>query len=263
MLTYKEALQSGRIYCIKPDGIDTSERDGLSEEQAWRTLQWFYNSLVSTIDINGQNITAYLYPNYGGTGLNITKTFGTTYGSINIRPHPSVTTPIVFTEGISIGVKQPGALCVYGEGKFKFVTAGALGALDQSLIAFSGIEFGEGSTHIFAQNGGVVRCDGPYTISGGAMAHVNVSDKGKVEIRQTTRTFINSPNFSQAFALVDSYGRFVSYGMTEINNCTGLKAVVNGYGIVDTGTGSLNVLPGNSNGVIATNTDGSLLGLVR
>lgn len=265
---YKEALQSGRTYYIGPNGIDSAARDGFTPGTAWRTLK-HASDVAYHLDFNGQNVTWYLLDGYDGGGLEVIKTLGTTYGNLYIRPAPGNANPVTIAAGVydcgcgvSIKVPQPGAISVVGEGMLKIDAAGALMALAPSLLTFSGVEIGAGVLHLAAHSGGRVRADGPYTVTGGAYAHLDAQKGGEIEIRDTTWTFQNTPTFSTAFAAVRSGGRLITYGMTTVGTVSGLKAYVDSYGVLET-AGNPQALPGTGGPIVATNTDGALAGLVR
>ena len=264
---YKEALQSGRVYWIGgPAGSDAN--DGLYDNTPLQTMK-HASDLGYHLDFNGQNVTWYLMYPYIGGGVEFIKTLGATYGNLTIRPAPGNVNPVTITAGvydcgcgIAIKVPQPGAISVVGEGMLRIDAPGALMALAPSLLTFSGVELGAGVLHLVAHNGGRVRADGPYTVTGGAYTHLDVQKGGEIEIRDTTWTFQNTPTFSTAFAAVRSGGRLISYGMTTVGSVSGLKAYVDSYGILET-NGNPNGLPGTVAPIVATNTDGTLVGLVR
>ena len=263
---YKEALQSGRTYYIGPSGSDTA--DGLSTTTAFRTMK-HASDIAYHLDFNGQNVTWYLLEGYDGGGLEVIKTLGTTYGNLTIRPYPGNANPVTITDGvydcgcgIAVKVPQLGAISIAGGNMLRIDAPGAIMALAPSLVTFENLEIAAGVLHLVAHSGGRIHATGPYAVSGGAYTHIDVQKRGEVEVRDTTWTFTNSPTFTTAFAVVKSHGHLISYGMTQVGNVSGLRAFVDSFGVLET-AGNPSALPGTSPVVVATNSDGTLVGVVR
>lgn len=121
-----------------------------------------------------------------------------------------------------------------------------LTARNGGVISFSGIEFGSCvSYQIVAFNFSAITCTGNYSISGGAVNHIEAS--GYVDVSLVTVTLTGTPAFSGSF--IDAFsGRTRNVGLTFSGSATGVRYSVEATGVINTNGGGANYFPGNAGG---------------
>ena len=115
--------------------------------------------------------------------------------------------------------------------------------------------------HMDAHMGGKIICTSGYTISGGVGFHWNATRQGAIECSSVTITITGTPSFS-TFASVTDQGLLYVGNNTYVGSATGPRYGVSTFGLIETLSGNVNILPGNSAGSPATaNTLASPWGL--
>ncbi|MBY0423023.1 MAG: DUF2793 domain-containing protein [Parvularculaceae bacterium] len=125
-------------------------------------------------------------------------------------------------------------------------------------VSFRNIDFGAaagGGAHMQPFLGGAIEITGAYAISGGANAHYQALQMGVVraDAASYTCTITGTPAFAQAFAVAanNSYVQ-ASSAITFSGAATGSRYAASLNGVINTATGNVNFLPGNSAGSTAT-----------
>jgi len=117
---------------------------------------------------------------------------------------------------------------------------------------FRNIDFGAcAGAHIICGNGAFVEAIGNYSISGGALRHLQSNPAGQINVAGKTVTITGTPAFSSAFALT-VFGYMNVSGDTWSGAATGPRYSSSLNGIINTGGGGANYLPGNAAGSTAT-----------
>jgi hypothetical protein len=124
----------------------------------------------------------------------------------------------------------------------------------------SEIEIGDGvifgasaSYHIRARGTAYVRCSSAaYSITGGAITHLNAGIGGTIDMTSITVTLTGTPAFVSAFASTTICGAIIATTMTYSGSATGARYDASLNGVIQTGGGGATYFPGNASGVTAT-----------
>lgn len=116
------------------------------------------------------------------------------------------------------------------------------------LICVASCDFATtGGAQIYADNGAFVSTLGNYTISAGAQRHVWALGGGYVQISGRTITLTGTPSFSSAF-VVAQFGYILAPSNTFSGAAAGPRYLATENGVISTGGGGANYLPGNAAG---------------
>ncbi len=129
-------------------------------------------------------------------------------------------------------------------------------ALNGIVGTAAGITFGScpGGTHKIS-DGGLSRlsANNSYTISGGALRHMQATAGGHVDDNQAiTVTLTGTPAFSGAFALADQLGKVTGLGVTYSGAATGIRYQAGNNSSITTGASGPNYFPGNAAGFVTS-----------
>jgi hypothetical protein len=217
---------------------------------ACKTVNYVYNNI--------------LVPNYDTAGKTLTISFvaddstcvtlGTAWtgAGLVVIQGPGGTTPSVGLTctgtAVTVNAPLPAALFLIG---FK-CSGGTTCVFSQTpgLIGINNINFGaESFAHILlAGPGAKVGCSGNYTISGGSTYHWIANTPGAfIACQNVQLTLTGTPAFS-FFAYAVDGGGIQPFSTTYSGSATGAKFFAGLNGLIDTGTGNINTLPGNSAG---------------
>lgn len=117
-------------------------------------------------------------------------------------------------------------------------------------LDFNTIDFGPvGGAHISATSSSIVTCNGNYTISGNAAAHVTAAQNCNVAIAGRTITITGTPAFAQNYVGCTQSAICVMNGCTFTGTATGKSATLATNGTVDcalaNNQAAADYLPGN------------------
>ena len=131
------------------------------------------------------------------------------------------------------------------------VTLGILSS-NNSYVEFQNLNFGTGLTQqIRAADGGMIKCTGIYTISGGGSNHITCVG-GFIRVQGTTITVTGTPAFSEAFINMGYLSVGILNSITFSGSATGVRYLVTMNSAIYTGGGGANYFPGDSAGSAAT-----------
>ncbi|MEL7096044.1 MAG: DUF2793 domain-containing protein [Pseudomonadota bacterium] len=123
----------------------------------------------------------------------------------------------------------------------------ALRVSEQANLSIENIDFASAGAHIRIENA-QVHAVGDYSISGGASAHIHLSDGGRFISDGVNINVTGAPEFTSSFLRSEtcSSARFSATGFSGA--ATGVRYAVNSNGVIDTGGAGANFLPGDANG---------------
>lgn len=252
---FREKLTANRIYYVRTDGSDAN--DGLTNTAggAFLTIQKAIN-VVGSIDIASFTVTIKL--GNSGTWTENIVLIGpwTGVGTVILEGDTATPANTIITNAGShtLWVKSGGRLTVqYLEARS---TGGgvALAAESAGYITLGpGMRFGAaGAYHMTATYGGVILGRYAYTISGGAVAHVVVTESGVIDISAVTVTLTGTPNFPAAYAIASRIGIIDYYSNTFSGTATGVRYSADQNSIIFVKGAGATYLPGNAAGATAT-----------
>lgn len=267
----RERLTADRTYYVATSGNDSN--DGLTALTPFLTVMKALTLIRDTLDVAGFQIVIQVVDGaytekvlFAGSFVGV----GSTNPVIirgNVSTPGNVTWTITGTPGAHdgdccVGIQGPCRVQVEGL-TLSTVTNGQ--CLDSSrgatLYLGAGLVFGSSAgEHIRCHEGGTVRSMGPtlttghpYTITGGAQRHWQVSTNSAMTILAATITLTGTPNFSHAFAFATQISWLNVFNLTFSGAATGKRYDAQVAGVVNTDSGNVNALPGNVAGTTATN----------
>jgi hypothetical protein len=122
-------------------------------------------------------------------------------------------------------------------------------------IFYSNIVFDSaGLAHIYSIYGSYIEMKGSIVVIAGAQYHAFAGDKGQIFEALHTITYSNNPNFSACDICsgILSEVIFAALTLTNGNTVTGTRYNAYGNGVIQTGGGGANYIPGNVAGGVTT-----------
>ena len=250
----RERLTADRTYYVRTDGSDGNGGLTNSAAGALRTIQKAVWLISSTIDMDGCQCT-------------IQVGAGTYTESVNLGRYVGTRPPVIRGD-----VAKPSAVEIVGVGSSPCVANNLTGAhwmiegvkLTQvtsnavivrgAVLGLTHVEFAAaGGFHMYADLSGHIVVTGDYAISGGAAAHVVADSTGSI-IRTTGArvTLTNTPAFAKGFAFAQRCGLVHATETTFVGSATGRRFWASLNGVIDTGRGGADYLPGHEAGKTAS-----------
>lgn len=261
------------IYYIATTGSNSN--NGLSASTPWQSIQYAWDFICDNLDLNGFTVTIQVADGTYTTGLGTHRGVPSAKSSSTVVIQGNNGTPsnVLFsttsTHAFSFGypTAELGCLAQVRLKDFKIQTTTSGDCLNAmgggAYIQFDNLNFGASAGyHIVSSVGayiyesGAVSGPGPssYSVSGGAIAHVQAAEGGQVTLHGATITFTVGVTFTTAFAYALWGGRIFLNSMTFTNstNVTSTKRFqVEDNGFIYTGA-SRTYLPGTTEGTVAS-----------
>lgn len=246
----RRRLTENTDFYVATTGSDANG-DGTSGNP-WATITNAVNYIQSHIDLGGFVATINVAAGTYTAGAFVSGYFVGSMGAASLVIKGSGTTDCIINAEVCFSASMYGAFSVQG---FKInPTTSGISAIYNGTVYFSDIDFGAcaAGDHIFVATRGYIAANGNYTISGGALTHINIHPHGTGLWQNNTVTITGTPAFSSAFAAVDSVSVLYIRLMTFNGSATGPRYIVQGNSVVDTSGGGSSYLPGSSVGTTAT-----------
>lgn len=256
-LGLREVLTGPRTYFVRSDGNDSNSGLVNSAGGAFLTAQAAVNRCY-TIDLNNNNVTIQMVNNastpqtYTGT---VTAIFPFLNGGVTLQGDVTTPSNLVISTGASGAITADGfgsAIDVIGIKLLTTSGAGAINATNGGRVRLVGkIEFGACGTHMISNYAGrIIVFSGTYTVTGGAIYHMRVSNDGFIGNDNNTATITGTPAFTGAFISCSS-GGIVETNNTWSGAATGTRYLVDTAGGLATFGATLNTyVPGSVNGTV-------------
>jgi hypothetical protein len=221
-----------------------------------------WNYLYQNVDVTGQVVTINCTGNFAAGLFAQTIVVGATPQSIvfSFASGATVAAPnssafVAFNGGVAFTVTGNVTITATGSG----VNQGyGLLAANGGEIWYSGVNFGACvASHQLAGGFGLLQCTGSYTISGGAVNHLN-SAGGMVNLQTPTGstptiTLSGTPAFSGAFANAANSGAMITAGgVSFVGSATGSRYAATVNASINTLAGGATYFPGSSAGSTAS-----------
>jgi len=245
-------LAAPTTFYIATTGSDSNT--GLTSGSPWLTPGHAYAVLTSLYDFGGQDVTVQAAAGtYSFAGLQFTNPWS---GGGTLTFQGDLVTPdnVVFnSSGLYVFLNSctlPGVLNFYG---MKITAAAGAGIRNIGIgsMQFKNLDFGLCASYhnAAAVTGAIVKAVGPYTISGGAQAHLFAGQNGFMQATANVVTITGTPAFSTAYAVALGLGNVSGNGATFIGTATGVRYNASGNALIQSGGGGPNYFPGDSVGV--------------
>ena len=253
----REKLTADRTYYVRTDGNDSN--NGLSNTSggAFLTIQKAIDTVAATLDIAGYTVTIQIADGTYTDAVVLKNVTGfSAAGNLVIQGNNTTPANVLVSVTSKSGFTADGLSSVWDVKDLKITTTTSgecLLSQNGSTIRFGNINFGAaGSHHILAQYGGAsVVAISNYTITGGAIAHVEVAS-GIVYLQSRTVTLTGTPAFSFVFANAWRCGVLIADFMTFSGAATGTRYAATVNGVIVVSGGGSNYFPGSSAGSTAT-----------
>lgn len=254
----REKLSAARTYYVRTDGNDSN--DGLTNSSggAFLTIQKAIDTAAG-LDFNSQTVTIQIGDGTYTQGLIIKNLLG---GGVLVLQGNNAT-----PSNVHLSVTSSTTIAIYGpqntevhlkDFKATNITSGYnISAFYAGITRLYNLDFGASSSYqVRAAYGAYVQQMSPCTISGSAQSFVFAGMSGTCNMNANTLTLTGTPNFSVGFAQV-LFGVVLLYSMTFTGSATGPRYLAVKNGVIDTNTGDVNYLPGDSAG--STSSGGQYL----
>ena len=156
--------------------------------------------------------------------------------------------------GATVKIGGGGSLIVDGVKmqEVSTLTVTSFNATGNGIIEVHAVEFGDlgsgGLSHVFAEQGGIVRLLQNYTISGSASRHLRTVQLGQIFAAGLTVTLTGTPAFGTAYVQATNLARPGVNGCTFSGSATGTRHLADALAVIFTNGGGATYLPGNSSG---------------
>lgn len=252
---FRVKLTSTLVLYVSTTGSDSNS--GLTASSPFATIQHAINVAIGNYDSGGQGIFIQLAD---GT-YNIPNAIAVYAplpggGQLYIQGNASNMGNVVLSAAANQSV-----LIAYSGGNvwLQWLTmqgttgSTCLNALNNGTVQFANVNFGafpsSAASQLYIVPTGVVKAQGPYTISGSTGWHI-CNSGGYVQIAGQTITLTGTPAFAQQFVL-SQVGYTQLYSNTYSGSATGVRYSVTWNGVLQT-NGQYTSLPGSTAGSTAT-----------
>jgi hypothetical protein len=262
-LVWRERLTAARTYYVRADGNDANTGLVNSAGGAFLTAQKAANVIKDTLDLAGFVVTVQ-YGDGTYTGGVIIQGFCVgqqNYSSIVFQGNNAAPANVtVHTTALGwCFYARSGAQFTVKDLKVQTTTSGSCirSVFPGSIVICRSLNFGPCAfNHVDASFQAYLSLNNgdPYTISGGAVRHMQATHNGMIDASAgATITLTGTPAFSQEFVGADLGGVVQAVGNTYSGAATGKRYEITTNANIITGGGGANYFPGN----VAGTNDGT------
>ncbi len=261
------------LYVNGSTGNDSNP--GTSPTSPFRTLQAATNAAYRNYDLNGNTITVNVANGTYTAGIVCVGLPPGAFGGLAQVPATLQPPPIAFVGNVaspgsvvisatnSNGIVATSGACISLNG-FTLTATGTsanynvqgigLYAFNNSSIQYQNVIFGACSFgHVVASANCLIESAGqPFTIAGSAPQSILAQFGSTIVIVGSTVTLTGTPAFSNYFASAQACGILQANGVTFVGSATGTRYSVQTNGVILTGGGGANYLPGSLAGSAIT-----------
>lgn len=245
----RELLSANRTYYVRSDGSNSNTGLADSSSGAFLTIAKAM-SVIATIDFNGYTVTVQVRD---GTfaGFTVPVTVGQAgVANLVIQGNSSTPANVAITSAMTIGAGARATI------KDLAVTSSGNGLVVDgagAVCAFSNIAFGAcTAAQIYVASCAQATMTGNCSFTGASGERV-WARWGAVYIEEfRTCTYTSTPSYSVANMYILSGATVSAAVSTQSGSATGVRYVVSGNALLETGGGGASFFPGNSSGSTAT-----------
>lgn len=257
---FRDKLSAARTYYVRTDGNDSNTGLVNSAAGAFLTIQHAYD-IICGIDTNGFDVTISIGAGTFSSayGINAAASWGGG-GRLLIDGAGMASTTVNATNDAFLFQTTLSAFLLINDLKITTTNGIGLYHIGSGVMRFGRIDFGAtGSYQIYAATPtAFIWANDGYTISGGTSFHL-LAQYGSIQANGLTMTFTGTPAFANAFALATRGGKIGIDANTfspSTGAFTGSRYSIDSGGLIYTGTGNVNYLPGSAAGSGGTTTGG-------
>jgi hypothetical protein len=244
-LSGRPQLQQALTLYVSTTGSDSN--NGLTSGTAFATIQKAVN-MASGLDNAGFNIIIQLTDGTYSESVTLKSYVGS--GAITIVGNTTTPTNVTVA-ATSDAFLADAVLGKYTLQALKMTSTGGSGVevRNYSNLHLNNVNFGSCPGYHMVAYGGSIVIDTNYAVSGGALCHWFSDALGLIVATGRTVTFSNAPNFTYtAFTQFCGQVRIDGMTFTNGNTVTGTRYVSQDNGVIFTGGGGANYIPGNAAG---------------
>lgn len=228
----RERLTGDRTYYVRTDGSDSN--NGLSNTSggAFLTIQKAIDVVFGELDIGIYNVTIKVADGTYTTA-SVAKGVLTGTGSVVIQGNSSTPSNVVLNVSTgAVFTSSYGSVVTLKDMKITGTATYGVLATKRGSINFSGLDFGSiGVQQLRADDYGNITCIGAYTISGGALIHIE-ANSGNIRIQSNTITLVGTPSFSSCFVEAIYNGTCYINGNTFSGSAIGKRSSASANGVI-------------------------------
>jgi hypothetical protein len=257
----RELLTADRTYYVRTDGSDSNTGLTNTAGGAFLTIQKAVDVVTGTLDIGlaytvtisvaaGTYAEFYAYPFVGSGVLTI---HGDTTTPSNVVIVPPADTPAIFIGGSWSGSLNIGGFELNPSGSSEFNMGIWFSGANGGFAIDGDMKFGDpgaNGTDIYLDGSSLLQVFGNIETLGGGFHHLYMSN-GSAALYFTNITVTGTPNYSRAFAYIESGSNLYYGGGPTTGGATGKRFHIATNGAI-TGSGDLNVFPGDEAGTMIT-----------
>jgi hypothetical protein len=251
-VTHREVLSADRTYYVRTDGSNSNNGLANTAGGAFLTINKAIDT-VAGLDLTIYNVTIQVGNGTYTTPVVLKRCIGA--GTVTIQGDSATPSNVVVSTTSADGISGAGVAKNWIIKDLKVATAttgSGIFASGLSDISITNIVFGACATnHVRASDGALITATGAYEIAGNAIRHALTSYHGIINMSGRTITLTGTPAFT-LFVDAQTLGAQNWGSVTFSGTATGTRYSVTLNGVVNTGGGGANYLPGNAAGSTAT-----------
>lgn len=257
----RETLNSARTYYVRTDGSDSNNGLANTSGGAFLTIQKAID-VAASLDTSIHDVTIQIASGTYTTSTGLVLKNAAGAGIINLVG--DTTTPsnvVISTNGamttlnaiiLARSVQTRWAVRGFRINSTASGTVFGIHSSANSYIEWQALDFGAGTTqHLRADDGGVLRCTGNYSISAGAGLHATAAVGGVLRCQSVTVTLTGTPAFT-TFIEAFLNGSVIANGNTYSGSATGVRYSASLNGAINTQGAGATYFPGDTSGTTAT-----------
>lgn len=252
---FRMRLTANTTFYVATTGNDSTGKGTLAAP--WLTIQHAVDYINNTVDTAGFTATIQVadgtYTNTVTLGTNASVFGG---GLLVIQGNAGTPSNCIISTTSADCIDSSGGNCLITGFKLQTATAGnCIAAQGGANITMIGpMVFGAcAGSHIQVNDFGEVGISNNYTISGGAVHHINAFNNGRQTLSANpVITLTGTPAFSGAVVSASLLGSSTVAGITFTGAATGVRYSATLNSVINSNGGGANFIPGNSAGSVST-----------
>lgn len=249
----RELLTAARTYYVRTDGSDSNTGLSNTAGGAFLTIQKAID-VATTADLNGFTVTLKLGDGTYTSPLSLKPFVGA--GEIVIEGNSATPGNVVLsTAATCINATNCGNYTIQYMRLQATAGYGVFASGARTALTLKGLVYGAmsaGGIHVYiTARASVTQNTTPYSIVGGAYAHIYASEGGSIEASSATVTLTGTPAFS-VFAFAENTALVRLVANSYSGSATGSRYSVSGNAIMFTAGAGASYLPGSTAGTEAT-----------
>lgn len=243
----RETLTAARTYWVRADGNDANNGLANSSGGAFRQIQKAIDT-VAGLDLMRNAVTIAVAD---GAYAPIILRAVTGGGTVAIVGNTALPANVTIAASSTNAITADG-VSGYDIRGIKVSTSGNGNGVSasNSRLTIGQMEYGVCvDSHILASDGGSIRINASYRVSGAATAHWQAVEQARIVGNSNTITIVGTPGFSSGWAVASRLGEILQYSNAFVGSATGAPYWATSNAVIETFGATL---PGSAAGIIAS-----------